>query len=105
VRHSKTFPWVKLLVMAAVMVVLIMGMTNILMKIDKLRYQSIPTLEVDDWSLWFPTIPKPTRRAPYWNVSESARSPAWYAEHCYYVELDPMDLSPDVPDGEYVNCE
>lgn len=33
-----------------------------------------------------------------------ARSPWWYENHCEYVELDPLDLSPDVPDGIYVNC-
>ena len=39
------------------------------------------------------------------DVGGPARSPWWYVTHCDYVELDPMDLSPDVPDGVYENCD
>ena len=39
------------------------------------------------------------------DVGGPARSPWWYVTHCEYVELDPMDISPDVPDGVYKNCD
>jgi len=109
VRHSKTFPWVKLLVIVTVGVLAIVGVVSFSTRPDVLFDQSTSTPEPT--STAFERLAQKVFNfgkkmlATYQDVSESARSPAWYIEHCDYVELDPQDLSPDVPDGIYVNCD
>ncbi len=38
-------------------------------------------------------------------IGGPTRSPSWWAEHCDYIEIDPLDESPDLPDGVYENCD
>ena len=96
--------WRDILIFVAVIVVVIMGVINVLMQIDELRDLSKPTAferlaqKVSDFS-------KKVLEAYREGTGGPARTPSWYAEHCDYIEIDPMDESPDLPDGIYENCD
>ena len=93
------------------------------LELEPETYEVVPPAP-DTWEHWFPTVPKPENTPTAFErlaqklstfckkvletyregLGGPARSPWWYETHCEYVELDPTDLSPDVPDGIYVNC-
>lgn len=76
-KYKKEILW-KLVVLVMILALAVMIKTSL-----------TPPPETDAWT----------------DIGGPARSPSWWAEHCDYIEIDPLDESPVLPDGIYVNCQ